>query len=189
MSRFPFFLVTAFLACFGMIGFSVRSLLPVAAKSVEARQSVSAMLFDARSLNALVPANGFPVTPSPGARGDQSGPRLASTSALAPGAANSKGARLLLGPRTSSLIEERPISIILTVRGIPKSASNRMAIGLMGNGPVSWIEADVPPDFAPVRIEVPATSKPIEALAFWPSTDGNGKGIEIRSMTIQTATP
>jgi hypothetical protein len=64
-----------------------------------------------------------------------------------------------------------------------------MAIGIVGNGPVSWIEADVPPDFAPVRIEVPTTSKPIEALAFWPSTDGNGKGIEIRSMTIQTATP
>jgi hypothetical protein len=189
MSRFPLFLVTAFLASIGMIGFSVRTLLPTAPKSVEARQSMGAFIFDARTLNALVPATGFPVTPSPGARGDQSGPRLANTSALAPGAINSKGARLLIGPRTSAALEKRSISIILTVRGIPNSASSRMAIGLVGNGPVSWIEADVPPDFAPIRIEVPATSKPIEALAFWPSKDGNGKGIEIRSMTIQTATP
>jgi hypothetical protein len=186
MSRFPFFLVAAFLTCLGMIGFSVRALLPVAPKSVEARQIVGGLGFDVVRLNNIAPATGFPVTPTPGARGDQTGPRLASTNALSPDATNSKGARLALGPRTSASLEGRPISVIVALRGIPKSASTRMAVGIVGNGPVTWVEAAVPVDFAPIRIDLPPTQAPITALAIWPSTQGKGQGVEIRSITIQT---
>jgi hypothetical protein len=48
------------------------------------------------------------------------------------------------------------------------------------------VEAAVPVDFAPIRIDLPPTRAPITALAFWPSVEGNGQGVEIRSITIQT---
>jgi DNA helicase HerA-like ATPase len=189
MSRLPLFLITAFLACVAMIGFSLRSLLPSKPQSVEARQNVGAMVFDIKSLNQFAAATGFPVTAAPGPRGDQIGPRLATTSVLAPGATNSKGARLLLGPATAAAIGDRPISVIVTMRGIPKSAASGIAIGLVGSGPVTWVRATVPADFAPVRIDLPATQQPIKALAIWPSLDGGGKGVEVRAISIQTASP
>jgi hypothetical protein len=189
MSRFPFFMIAAFFACLGMVGFSLRDLLPTAPKSVEARNSAGTLLFDTRSLNAIIPANGFPVTPAPGPRGDQSGPRIAAVSALAPDATNSKGARLKLGPRTSASLTGRPVSVIITMRAIPNSGATNMAIGSVSGGPVNWTQAPVPKDFAPVRIDLPATGAPMAALAIWPATEGGGKGIEIRTIALQTATP
>lgn len=186
MSRFPIFLVASFLAFFGLIGISLRGLMPTPAQAVEARQSAGALVFDTSRLNQIVSADGFPVMPAPGPRADQIGPRLASFSVLAPDARYSKGARLLFGPRTQSLLAGRPLSLVLTVRATPNSAASRLAVGIVRDGgSVTWIQGAVSPDFAPLRIDIPANAQPATALALWPSVEGNGQGVEIRTITIQ----
>jgi hypothetical protein len=190
MARFPLFLIATFLAYFGLIGLSVRPLLPTPPRYVEARQSAASLIFDTKDLNALLPAEGFPVTPAPGARGDQTGPRLANESALAPDARFSKGARLLLGPRTLASLQGGPMSVVVTLRGIPKSASTKMAIGLVRGGPIDWVQASVPAEFGQVKLDLP-NDPSVTAIALWPSVEGGGKGIELRTIVLQpqSATP
>jgi hypothetical protein len=185
MPRFPLFLIATFVAYFGLIGLSVRTMLPVPPRSVEARQAAGSLIFDTNSLNAIVPAMGFPVSPAPGTRGDQTGPRLASDSALAPGALYSKGARLLLGPRTQAALKDGAVTVLITARGIPKSPSTKLAIGLVRGGPIAWVQAPVPADFGQIRLDIPMGGPDVTAIALWPSVEGAGKGIEVRTIVIQ----
>jgi hypothetical protein len=186
MSRFPLFLVCAFLTVIGMIALALLPLMPAKTQIVEAKSDMGTLVFDAKSLNQIVPARGFPVTASPGPRGDQNGPRLASVSALAPDAAFSKGSRLLLGAKTSASLQGQPVTILIAARGIPKSPASKMAVGIVRNGPIEWIEAQVPSNVGPVRFDVPAAPEPITAIAFWPATEGQGRGVEIQSLSLQT---
>jgi hypothetical protein len=185
MPRFPLFLVATFVAYFGMIGLSVSTMLPVPPRYVEARQSAGSLIFDTNSLNAIVPATGFPVSPAPGTRGDQTGPRLASDSALVPGVPNSKGARLLLGPRTQAALKGGVGTVIITARGIPKSPSTTLAIGLVRGGPIAWVKAPVSADFGQIRLDMPSGGPDVTAIALWPSVEGAGKGIEVRTLVLQ----
>jgi hypothetical protein len=189
MPRFPLFLIATFIAYFGMIGLSVRTMLPVPPRFIEARQSAGSLIFDTNSLNSVVPATGFPVSPAPGTRGDQIGPRLASDSALAPGAIHAKGARLLLGPRTQAAMRDGVGTLIITARGIPKSAATTLAIGLVRGGPITWVRAPVPADFGQIKLNMPMGGPDVTAIALWPSVEGAGKGIEVRTIVLQPPAP
>jgi hypothetical protein len=187
MARFPLFLVSSALIGIGLVGISVLPLLPKPTLSVEAKREGGAFAFNAATLNAIIHANGFPVTQSPGPRGDQIGPRLASSRPFGPDTRDRQGATLRLGPKTGSALQGRPITIMITLRGIPKSASQKIALGLVGDGSIDWVEANVPADFGTLRINLPPINKPVQAIAFWPSTQGQNLGVEIRSMTLQTS--
>jgi hypothetical protein len=187
MSRFPIFLISTALIGAGLIGLSVLPLLPKPAQSVEAKTQGGGFVFNATALNAIISANGFYVTPFPGPRGDQIGPRLASSRALGADTRDQQGAILRLGPTTSAALRGQPISMLVTLRGIPKSASKKIAIGLIGDGSIDWVEANVPADFSTTRIDLPPINQPVQAIAFWPSTEGQNLGVEIRSMTLQTS--
>jgi hypothetical protein len=186
MSRFPLFLVSSALIGIGLIGFSVSSAWPRPARAVEAQMRAGSMVFNTETLNALMPAPGSPVTPAPGPRGDQTGPRLASGAPFGQGQNGQVGARLALGPTTQAALGTKPVTMTVTFRGIPKSASKKIAFGLVTGGPINWVEANVPTDFAAVRLDMPPTRQPVQAIAIWPSTQGQNRGVEIRSMTLQT---
>jgi hypothetical protein len=187
MSRFPLFFILAALAFIAMIGVALRPLLPVKDLVVEARLDKGDLVFDRDVLNKVVSANGFPVTPAPGPRSDQQGPRLASVSAMAPGAQFSKGARLMFGPQTQAAISGRDLTVLVFMRSLPNTPATKAAIGLVTEGPIAWVEGNVTPNFSAQRYFIPAAAKPASALALWPATEGQGHGIEIKSIVIQIA--
>jgi hypothetical protein len=187
MPRFPLFFVLSALAFITMIGIALRPLLPEKDVVVEARLEKGSLVFGQDALNKIVSANGFPVTPAPGPRSDQQGPRLSSVSAIAPGAQFSKGARLMLGPQTQAAISGRNLTILVFMRSLPNTPATKAAIGLVTEGPIEWVEGGVTPNFAAQRYVIPATTKPASALAFWPATEGQGHGVEIKSIVIQIA--
>jgi hypothetical protein len=185
MSRFPLFFVLSALAFIAMIGFALRPLLPQKDVVVEARLDKGNLVFDQGALNKIVSAEGFPVTPAPGPRADQQGPRLASVSALAPGAQFSKGARLMLGPQTQAAISGRNLTILVYMRSLANTPATKTAIGFVTEGPIDWVEGNVTSNFSAQRYVIPAATKPASALALWPATEGQGHGIEIKSIVIQ----
>jgi hypothetical protein len=187
MSRFPLFYLLAAFAFVAMIGVALRPLMPAKNLSVEARLDKGSLVFDQNDLNKIVSANGFPVTPAPGPRADQQGPRLASVSAMAPSAEFSKGARLMLGPQTQAAISGRDLTVLVFLRSLPNTPATKTAIGLVAEGPINWVEGNVTPNFSAQRFIIPATAKPTSALALWPATEGQGHGIEIKSIVIQIA--
>jgi hypothetical protein len=187
MSRFPIFFFLAALAFIAMIGFALRPLLPAGDVTVEARLDKGNLVFDRDALNKIVSVEGFPVTPAPGPRSDQQGPRLASVSAMAPSAQFSKGARLMLGPQTQAAISGRDLTVLVFMRSLPNTPATKAAIGLVAEGPIAWVEGSVTPNFSAQSYVIPATTKPASALAFWPATEGQGHGIEIKSIVIQIA--
>jgi hypothetical protein len=187
MSRFPLFYLLAALAFIAMIGIALRPLLPAKDLVVEARLDKGNLVFDRDGLNNIVSAKGFPVTPAPGPRADQQGPRLSSVSAMEPGAQYSKGARLMLGPLTQAAIAGRDVTVVLFMRSLPNTPASKTAIGLVTEGPIDWVEGNATPNFSAQRYVIPATTKPVLALALWPATEGQGHGIEIKSIVIEIA--
>jgi hypothetical protein len=185
MIRFPFFYIGAFLVTVGLIGLALWPMKPRTYEAIEARVDGEALVIDGPALSNIKPAEGFAVTPFPGPRGDQTGPRLASVSALAPGAQYSKGARLLLGPKTLAAISGKPVSVTIVARGVAKSPATKMGFGLVADGPISWGQIAVTQTFAPIRFDVPAGNQPLKGLAFWPAVEGQGHGIEITSIALQ----
>jgi hypothetical protein len=188
MARIPFFFGLSFLAAGAMIAIAALPALPRSTQAVDGRVSDNAIVFEGAAMTQVSASDGFPVTPPPGPRGDQEGTRLANVSALAPDAAFSKGARIILGPATRSAIEGKAISVLVFARSLPNNPSPRMALGLVGAGPIAWQEGDVSPQFSAIRFTFPATATPPTEVAFWPSTQGKGLGIEIKSMTLAPQT-
>jgi hypothetical protein len=152
---------------------------------VEAKSADGAFVFDAASLSNMAPAPGFPVTPAPGPRRDQEGPRLVSISALSPNAQFSKGARLIFGPETSSTFDGKPFEVIVFARALANNPSAKIGLGVIGDGPVAWQEGPVTANFTALRFGFEASKTPPKGLAFWPSTQGEGQGIEIKSVTLR----
>ena len=185
MARFPFFFVAAFLVTVGLIGIALLPLRTRPIIAVEARVDSGALIIDGAALSNIRSARGFPVTPAPGPRGDQSGPRLASVSALAPGAQFSKGARLTLGPGTLAALLGKPFVVTITARAVANTPAQKMGFGLVSGGPIAWGQIDVSPTFSPLQFELPASTQPITGLAIWPAIEGQGHGIEIQSITLQ----
>jgi hypothetical protein len=185
MARFPFFLVAAFLTIVGLIGVALLPLKSQPIVAVEARVDNGALILDGKALSQIRAARGFPVTPAPGPRGDQVGPRLASASALAPNAEFSKGARLELGPQTLAALSGRAFVVTISARGLPNNTSENMGFGVVTGGPIAWKSNPIKPTFSAVQFEVPATAQPISGLAFWAATEGQGRGIEIQSIALQ----
>ena len=185
MARFPLFFISAFLAMVALVGLALQPLKPKAYGSVEARLDQGTLIIDGAALASFKPADSFPVTPAPGPRNDQKGPRLASFSALEPGVKNSKGARLLLGNQTSSALKGQAFSVIITARSVANTPSAALGFGLVTGGPISWGQIAVTPDFSPLRFDIPASDQPISGIAIWPAVEGQGHGIEITSIAFQ----
>lgn len=185
MARFPLFFITAFLVIAAMIAVALLPLMPKPIVAVEARKDQNSFIIDGKALSHIVSARGFPVTAAPGPRGDQSGTRLATLSALAPGAKYAKGARLMLGPQTLAALSGRSFDVIITARSLANTPAANMAFGLVTGGPVNWQQMAVAPTSSAVRYTLPASSQPISGLAFWPAIEGNGHGIEITSIVLQ----
>jgi hypothetical protein len=185
MVRFPFFFVIAILAIVGLIGVALLPLRPSPVVAVEARVDGDALILDGAALASLRGARGFPVTLAPGPRGDQSGPRLASISALAPDAQYSKGARLMLGPQTLAALKDKAFRVTITARGVATTPAQSMGFGLVAGGPVSWGQIAVTPTFSPLQFELAASDQPITGIAIWPAVEGRGHGIEIQSIAFQ----
>lgn len=185
MARFPLFFVFAFLAIVGLIGLALLPLKPKPFLAVEVRDDQGTLIIDGAALSQIRPAPGFAVVPPPGPRGDQIGPRLASANSLAPGAKYSKGARLLLGPKTIAALEGKAFSVIVEARSVTKTGAVRTSFGLVNDGPIEWLEKAISPTFAPLRFEIAAQDNPFTGFAFWPAVEGQGHGIEIKSIAIQ----
>jgi hypothetical protein len=189
MARFPLFFVLAFFSMVALIVVALLPLKPRTFEAVEARAQQGGLIIDGQALSQIKPEKGFPVTPAPGPRGDQIGPRLASVSALKPDARYSKGARLLLGPRTISALKGKSFSIIIEARSLVATSAKETGFGLVTGGPIAWAQMAVGPTFAPLRFDIAASDQPVTGLAFWAATEGQGHGIEIKSITIQSLTP
>jgi hypothetical protein len=185
MARFPLFFVLAFLAIVGLIGLALLPLMPKPFLAIEARDDQGTLIIDGAALSHIRPAPGFAVVPAPGPRGDQIGPRLASMSALAPDAQYSKGARLVLGPKTIAALQGKAYSVIIEARSVAKTEAVKTGFGLVSGGPIGWLEKAVSPTFSPLRFEIAASDQPLTGFAFWPAIEGQGHGIEIKSIAIQ----
>ena len=185
MARFPLFFIFSFFAIVAIIAIALLPLQPRQFAAVEARMDQGTLILDGEALSNIKPARGFPVTPAPGPRGDQSGPRLASVSALAPGAKYSKGARLLLGPNTQAALSGRAFSVVITARGVANTPAQNIGFGLVRGGPISWAQTEVSKNFTALRFDVPATTQAMTGLAIWPALEGQGHGIEITSIALQ----
>jgi hypothetical protein len=185
MARFPFFFVASFLTIVGLIGVALLPLRSKPAVAVEARVDGTALVLDGEALSQLRAARGFPVTPAPGPRGDQTGPRLASVSALAPDAEYSKGARLLLGPQTLAALSGKAFVVTINARGVANTPAQSMGFGLVTGGPISWGKIAVEPTFTALQFEIPASTEALSGLAIWPAVEGQGHGIEISSIALQ----
>jgi hypothetical protein len=185
MAKFPLFFVSAILLVAGMIGIATLPLWPKPPVAVEARIDQGSYLFDGAALSHIQSARGFPVTPAPGPRGDQLGPRLANKSAMSPGAKNAKGARLMLGPKTMAALKGKSFSVIIVARGVARSPASKTGFGLVTDAPIAWAAIPIGTVFAPLRFDIPASDQSIAGLAFWPAVEGQGHGIEIRSIALQ----
>jgi hypothetical protein len=185
MARFPLFFVSASLVVVAMIGVAVSPLRSAPLEAVEARVDQGTFILDGQALSQIRPARGFHVTPAPGPRNDQSGPRLANDSALTPDAQNSKGARLMLGPQTIEALKGKPFSVIITARGVANSPAQKTGFGLVTGAPIGWGQIDISPTFGPLRFDIPASDQVTTGLAFWPAIEGQGHGIEIQSIALQ----
>lgn len=185
MARFPVFFVTAFVVAIALIGLALWPLRPVSVGPVEARATGTGLILDVGALAQIESADGFPVTRAPGPRGDQAGPRLASSSVLAPGARYSKGARLWLGPKTQEALIGKNVRVTILARSIPNTPAQNMAFGLVTGGPVSWRQMAVGPNVSPLIFDWPHSDEPIQGLAFWPAVEGQGLGIEIMAIILQ----
>lgn len=185
MARFPLFFIFAFFVATGMIGVAILPLAPKPPVTVEARIDQGTYIFDGDALSHIQAARGFHVTPAPGPRNDQSGPRLANTSALAPEAQYSKGARLMLGPQTIAALKGKPFSVIISARGVANSPAQQTGFGLVTGAPIGWGQTAIGTNFAPLRFDIPASDQLVTGLAFWPAIEGQGHGIEIQSIALQ----
>jgi hypothetical protein len=184
MTRFPLFFTTSLLAILVMIGLALAPILPNKPAAIEAKAEGSALVFDAKALNRLVESKGFPVTAAPGPRGDQTGPRLATASVLGPTAINSKGARLIFGPQTRDVLGNGALRARLIIKPISNNPSNKIAVAIVRDGPVEWVQARLDPTQSVVELTFPANAKPATALAIWPAAEGQGHGIELQSIAF-----
>jgi hypothetical protein len=182
---YPIALATAV----GLIGIAVMPGLNRPSGAAEARPTDRGLLLDGDTLNRFQPVEGFYVTPSPGLDGSQTGPRLATEGVRAVDP-DLPGVRLALGPMAARQLASRPVTAFVQVEPIPYNAATGFALGLVdGAGKVSWVAAPVPPEGGTVRIGLPAVSGEPSALAIWPSLDGGGKGLEVRSIRFEVAAP
>jgi hypothetical protein len=189
MARFPLFFILAFVAMVTLIGVALLPIKPKTFVAVEARNQQGRLILDGTALSQIKPEQGFPVTPAPGPRGDQIGPRLASENALVPDARYSKGARLLLGPQTIKALEGKNVTIVIEARSVATTSAQKIGFGLVTGGPIVWAQSPVGPKFAPLRFDMPVSDQTLIGLAFWAATEGQGHGIEIKSITLQPLTP
>ncbi len=189
MARFPLFFISTLLVMVAMIGVTLLPLKATPAFAVEARMDQGTLIVDGAALANIKPSTGFPVTNAPGPRNDQKGPRLANFSALAPDAKHSKGARLVLGPKTQAALSGKAFSVIITARGVANSPAQTLGFGLVTGGPITWGQIAVTPNFSPLRFDIPASKQPLEGVALWPAVEGQGHGIEITSIAFQPLIP
>ena len=185
MARFPLFFGLSFLVMAFMIGIALLPLQPRQFEAVEARMDKGTLIIDGAALANIRPARGFPVTPAPGPRDDQSGPRLASVNALAPGAKYSKGAHLLLGPKTLAALSGKAFRVAIMARGVANTPAQYTGFGVVTGGPIQWVQMPVTPNFGALNFEVPASNQVMTGLAIWPAIEGQGHGIEITSIALQ----
>jgi hypothetical protein len=184
MKRFPFFFFTAFLAVCAMIAIALLPLVPKSHVAIEARADGSALVFDAKALAAIVGAKDFPVTQAPGPRGDQTGPRLASFSPLEPNAPHSRGARLFFGPKTRAVLGQGPLTMRISAKPFANNPANAVAVGIVREGPVTWVQATLSPTSPIMEFNFPAGGTTPKGIAIWSSVGGQGKGFELQSIAF-----
>jgi hypothetical protein len=189
MARFPLFLVLAFGSIVAMIVFALSPLKPKPPAMAQARMDQGTLIFDGAALAEISPAKGFPVMPAPGPRGDQTGTRMASVSALQPNAQFSKGARLLFNPQTTNALSGKGFRVIIVARNVAKTPAQATGLGILNGAPVDWKQVPVTPLFAQLVFDIPASKTPVTGLAFWPAVEGQGHGIEVQSIALQPVTP
>jgi hypothetical protein len=184
MTRFPLFFIVSFVAVVAMIGLALAPILPKKPAAIEAKAEGSALVFTAKALNAIVEAKGFPVTAAPGPRGDQTGPRLATSAVLTPNTTDMKGARLLFGAQTRDVLGTGALRARLTIKPIGTNSSGNIALAIVRDGALEWVQGRLDPTQSVVELSFPANAKPPTALAIWPATEGQGHGIELQSIAF-----
>lgn len=184
MKRFPIFFLASMLLTAAMIGVSAFSAMPRNVEAVGAKRDNGALVFDAAALNQLAQSSQTPVTPAPGPRRDQSGPRLVSESPFSAQNRDEMAAKLNLNAQTASALRGKPIMVQIVARGLPNNPATKFGFGVAGSTGIVWQEGNVPSAFQAIQFVLPATTQPVTALVFWPSVSGNGLGIEIKSITI-----
>jgi hypothetical protein len=114
---------------------------------------------------------------------------MTATSALAPDARYSKGVRLMLGDVLANHIREGATVVRLLVRANARPAADSMAIGLVTEGPVTWVERPVTSSFTTIEFVLPKPTDPPRALAIWPGVQGNQSGVEIKAIIFTKPPP
>lgn len=188
MARFPLFLILAFGSIVAMIAFALSPLKPRPSTMAQARLDQGTLIFDGVTLTYINSAKGFPVMPTPGPRGDQTGTRMASVNALKPDAQFSKGARLMFNAETTNALSGNGFRVIIVARGVAKTPAQATGIGILNGAPVEWKQVPVTPLFSQLVFDVPASKTPVTGLAFWPAVEGQGHGIEVQSIALQPVT-
>jgi hypothetical protein len=173
----------------GLVGLSLVDLIEAPPQAVEATRVQQGLLISEDGLKQVASSDGFPATPAPGPRGDQTGTRLAAFDAFGPQAKRNNGARLLLGPRTAEVLTTRPFSVVLSARAVENNGAKETALGILGEGGAVWAKAPVTADFTAIRFDFPAQKTPPRALVFWAATEGKGAGIEVKSILLTAQTP
>lgn len=155
---------------------------------VEAVTDGDSLHFDVKAVSEIADARGFATMAPPGRMAGQEGVRVVADEALAPGATG-KGARIALGPETRAKLRDRPLVVVMTARALPDAPATKAAFGLTSGGPVTWVQAPVGAEFAPVRFDLPAMEGAPLAIALWPASEGGGKGVEIKDIRIYGGAP
>lgn len=187
MARIPLFFLATGMCAVVMVGGALSPLRAKPAVVVEARLDKGRLVFDGQALNALRAAPGFPVTPAPGPRAVQDGPRLASFKPLTDAQTSSTAAQIQLEPKTGAALAGGPVTLLVQVKPVEVTPAKAMAIGLVRAraGPadkINWVQSPLSGGQETLRIALPANAEPATALAIWPSVEGQGHGIELLSI-------
>ncbi|MEN9874420.1 MAG: hypothetical protein RL186_1317 [Pseudomonadota bacterium] len=189
MVRFPLFFLAAGAAALAMVGAALAPLIPKTLQVVEARQDKGILILDGPALAQLSGDKDFPVTPAPGPRADQDGPRLASFVALTDSTSPRAGVRLKLGPKTQAALKGRPLTLLVSVRPVEVTGAQTMAIGYVIDGAQqsaapTWARSTIGASDAPLRFDLGSPRQNVSALAIWPAVEGQGRGIELVSIAL-----
>ena len=187
MQRFPFFFALMAALAAALIGIAVLPLAKSQGQPVDGRQTNLGWVVEGAELAQVRPAEGFPVMTPPGPRGDLEGVRMTATSALAPDARFSKGVRLNFGDALATQVAGGATNVRVIVKSTTHLPAKSMAIGFVTEGPVSWSEQAIGPDFTSVTFTLPATNTKPRALAIWPSVQGSEGGIEVKAIIFAKA--
>jgi len=114
---------------------------------------------------------------------------MTATSALAPGARFSKGARLNFGDALAAHVASGATQVRVIVKSTTHLPAKSMAIGWVGEGPVVWQQHAVGPAFTSLTFLLPPTKSKPRALAIWPSVQGGEGGIEVKAIIFTEPNP